>query len=173
MNYTFKMGSGAMIYEPSFVKTLPLSSSRINVSNKVRVNVWRTSLFDSDMIATVPFPYSTENAPDILALWRGRRDVPAASPRGAGPQGAASHLRVQTHQYYGFLGAGCQPLPLPVHHRVLSDLRCHSVRHVEKHLPNVDSAGRIWVTCGSPGSSSAGGLQAAPSPLLSGLRPRT
>jgi uncharacterized RmlC-like cupin family protein len=38
VNYCVEMGSGAVIYIPSFVKRLPLASSRITVWNKVNVS---------------------------------------------------------------------------------------------------------------------------------------
>lgn len=49
--------------------------------------------------------------------------------------GAASHLRVSPYQHYRVAGAERQPVPVPVHDRVQSDMRGHTVRHVEEHQP--------------------------------------
>lgn len=59
---------------------------------------------------------------------------PRSPHRREGPEGPAQALRVQENQHHRFLGARCVAVSVPLHHRVQSDLRRHTLRHVEEYF---------------------------------------
>ena len=115
---------------------------------------------------------STQIAHDNCATCA-RRDVTTTPPRGAGPQRPSSYLRVQAYQHHGLPGAGRQPFPVPLHHRVFTDLRRHLVRDVEEYLPDGVHAGSRRFARRSRWCAAAHGVQTTPTPLFGGLCART
>lgn len=83
---------------------------------------------------------------------------------------AASHLRVPANKHHRLASPERQPVPVPVHDRVQSDMRSHSVRDVEEHQSG--ARGRVPATEGrtvrEPGADHAVPQVAAL--LLGGLR---
>lgn len=71
----------------------------------------------------------------------GGRTIAAQHQRGPSP-----HLRVPPDEHHRVTGAKRQPVPVPVHDRVQSDMRCYTVRDVEKHQPG--ARGRVPATEG-------------------------
>lgn len=57
-----------------------------------------------------------------------------SSHSGQRTERSPSSLRMQTHEYNRFLGAGRVTLPISLHHRVQFDMRRYFIRHVEEHI---------------------------------------
>lgn len=71
-------------------------------------------------------------------------------------------------QHHGLAGAGREPVPLPVHHRVQPDLRGHPLRHVEEHRPAAAAEAATGSAARAPFAHRQ--HQTLGAPLLGGLR---
>lgn len=95
-------------------------------------------------------------------------DGPAPAQHQRGP---ASHLRVPADEHHWFAGAERQPVPVPVHDRVQSHMRGHTVRDVEEHQPGARRRAAPAAESGAargPGADHA--LPEVAALLLGGLR---
>lgn len=81
--------------------------------------------------------------------------------RGGGPtaaqhqRGPASHLRMSADQHHWVTGAERQPVLVPVHDRIQSDMRGHTVRDVEEHQPGARGRAAPAAEGGTPRRPSA------------------